>query len=514
MQNNSSKPMIRPYDINTLDSVLLKPTQLVHITNTMSALDRRILNLLAKYAKKNYNRDEHIVPIEQIRIDLGTLAKDTSYIIDSIERLAHNEYTINILGKVRGLDKTIMSLLSYVRILNGNVIYSFPKKVAEAFASPKIYAKLRLEEQLSLKSKHSLALWEFFNEVLSSTKNDKIQNYFVHIWDFAKLIGITDHNSEIIPTYKDNYRLNALVKKAISHINQVTDLTITFRTDGKGKSFRGYYFDCSKATSILLKDNHPQQIKFLDDDIDLINNLDDATMAIEITSLIKSLELDNTMINQLEETLGSRKVLHILNKYSAIARVNGAYNKDYQLLQQLIEYTSSDTEVSLVTEAPALSSDPHYPNPAVHSDTDKNHQAYSQQNLFGEGETYDSKEVANALQKFEKRKSKGHIANPKAYLEAIIENDRRDKINTRKVTTTAKSTLHKQLKNFNTKPYLNHFIDSLEIVGKSNEILHFSTSTDMQNLISEFMKDRMKYIPIIRDVLKDSSIADFEITIK
>lgn len=121
----------------------------------------------------------------------------------------------NLLGKDRQEEWGAFTLLSEVRIANGEIFYALPPSIKNALLNPRMYARINIAITKGLSSKHSLALYEVARDYV----NVSIPRMSVKV--FRNLMGVNDGQYE---DFSDLRR--RVIGPAVSEINAKTDLKI------------------------------------------------------------------------------------------------------------------------------------------------------------------------------------------------------------------------------------------------------------------------------------------------
>ncbi len=205
---------------------LLKHTAVIHVSNTLTLLQRKASNVLLKYALPRLSDDiTHTIPLSTVAQELGWAESSNSN--DELQNALRTLNTTQIEWNILGKDKRkkgwgVTTILSGAEIIDGKLHYRYDKGMREILASPTIYARLDMEIQKSFRSKHSLALWEFFVEALCSSREREIDTGYIELTNLRKLLAAVEE-------YYDNFKkLNQkILKPALQEINTVSDLLVS-----------------------------------------------------------------------------------------------------------------------------------------------------------------------------------------------------------------------------------------------------------------------------------------------
>lgn len=203
---------------------VIKHSAAIHISNTLSLVERKITNALLKNA---YN-DLRTKPVHQINISkLSSLigweqGNADNEIKDALKKLVETKVELNIFGKDKKREWGITTLLSEAKIKEGVCSYAYSSMLQELLYNPNIYARLDLQVQRNFRSKYSLALWEFLVDMLGSAKKQEIESDWIKVKDIRKLLDATE------AYYDQFFQFNQkIIKTAINEINRESDLLVS-----------------------------------------------------------------------------------------------------------------------------------------------------------------------------------------------------------------------------------------------------------------------------------------------
>lgn len=205
---------------------VIKHSAAIHSSNTLSLVERKITNALLKNA---YN-DLQTKPVHQINITTlfrligwGQGNADNE-IKNALTRLIETKVEFNIFGKDRKRVWGVTTLLSEAEIRNGVCSYAYSSMLKELLYNPNIYARLDLQIQRNFRSKYSLALWEFFVDILGAAKQHETVSDWISIDDIRRLLDVTESY------YDQFFQFNQkIIKTAISEINRESDLFVSVK---------------------------------------------------------------------------------------------------------------------------------------------------------------------------------------------------------------------------------------------------------------------------------------------
>lgn len=200
---------------------LIKASAAIQITNRLSLLQRKLGNALLKHAFNRLEDSEtHSVNLTLLADKIGFDSKNVEVLKDALTNLAKTSVEFNLMGKDKRPIWGISTVLSQAIIRDGVLFYSYPPFMRRALRHPDIYAKLNLTVQNGFRSKHALALWEFFTDYLGS-KREQCDTDFISIEQYRALLGVDPHD------YQDFRDFNKrLIKHPIQEINEISDIQV------------------------------------------------------------------------------------------------------------------------------------------------------------------------------------------------------------------------------------------------------------------------------------------------
>lgn len=243
---------------------LIKHTSAIHISNTISLIERKISNILLKKAFAHLSiKDKHSIHIKEIMYLLGW-STDNNYelIKNALKKLNITQIEWNILKKDKKNEWGVTTIISGVKVKNGICEYSYSPLLKDLMAIPNIYAKLNMAVQAKFNSKHSLALWEFLVEILCNTSNNCITTNWMELHIIRKILGVDGAKM-----YEEFKILNRdVLKKATSEINNISDIEIKCIYKRCGKKIIAIAFSVSRKQNFdyLLVDSGFSEMEGLD----------------------------------------------------------------------------------------------------------------------------------------------------------------------------------------------------------------------------------------------------------
>lgn len=279
---------------------LIKHTSAIHVSNTISMIDRKVSNILLKKAFPYLaTREQHSINIKEI-MALLEWSSDNNYelIKHSLKRLNSTQLEWNILKKDKKNEWGVSTIISGAKIKNGICEYSYSPLLRELLAMPNIYAKLNMVIQAKFNSKHSLALWEFLIEILCSANIDNVITNFINLTDLRNILGVSSAKM-----YDEFKILNRdVLKKAVAEINEISDINTKIITKKNGKKVVAIAFEISRKANF----SHP------------LLNIKEYDASPLSTNDPNSNDKKNSLITELVENFNFKysKAEEIYNKYS------------------------------------------------------------------------------------------------------------------------------------------------------------------------------------------------------
>lgn len=202
--------------------VLHKPTATIQISNPFTLYERKLLNTFMYYSQKNgsISDSEHDIPLSAVLEAVGWGdSKNLNHLKDCIRSLLSTVIEWNEFGEDRSAIWSACQFLSSGSISRGRVRFMINPKIVKELSRPTLYAKVQLLVQSRLTKKHSLVLYEYFQDKLG--RNRRIND--VPIQDLLDLLHL---NGETYLQWK--YFKRDILKPIVAEINRYTDLSVTF----------------------------------------------------------------------------------------------------------------------------------------------------------------------------------------------------------------------------------------------------------------------------------------------
>ena len=142
------------------ETVFLKPTGTVHITNSFSLIERKLLNVIVWHSQKHrFTSEEHSLPIRDVFYLLGLKESRNQDVIKSaIRTLLSTIIEWNILEADRAQEWGVCTFISSGKLVSGKLNYRLNPEIIEKINNPTLFAKIQLLIQSKFKKKHTLCL--------------------------------------------------------------------------------------------------------------------------------------------------------------------------------------------------------------------------------------------------------------------------------------------------------------------------------------------------------------------
>ncbi|WP_026332068.1 replication initiation protein [Thioalkalivibrio sp. ALE16] len=233
-------------------SILYKHSGVIHVSAALTALERRIYNVLLRHAQPRLKtEDRHSINLKSLAQRLEYRSRNRSHLVKSIESLHSKPVRFNILGKDRAHRDQWVAMQGYLLAEIGFgrddpdvCYYSFGPAMAKLLAEPSIYTRLSLDSQNRLRQKHAIALHEFYLDALPAhLRQIRLE---VAIDTYRELLCLTDRYSEykhlrsgvLKPAHQDiceNGDIDvAQVDQTLRH-NRVVSITIQIARKGRSR---------------------------------------------------------------------------------------------------------------------------------------------------------------------------------------------------------------------------------------------------------------------------------------
>lgn len=214
---------------------VIKSSWVIHISHELSLLQQKLWNILLAYAYDNLlKQDIHCIDVRILCFYLGK-NRSIQYLQKTLSELCEIE-SFNLINKTnpsrradgapqdeRKVTRNKFRLLSSAVIEDGICRYAFSNDLIPQLVNPPSYTKINLLMQSKFKSKYSLIIYELCKDYMHIDRTpmftlEKLKTY----------LGIAPHEYTIFKHF--NYKV---IKKSISEINKLSDLSIAVKFDVK-----------------------------------------------------------------------------------------------------------------------------------------------------------------------------------------------------------------------------------------------------------------------------------------
>lgn len=196
-----------------------KHPAIIHCSNTLSLLQRKISNALLFHAYKDLlTQEEYELSIAQLCHLICYYGKNYDVIKNALRGMIMTLIEWNLTDEKTGEeDWTASAILASVRIKKGKIIYAYSPRMRHLLYSPSMYAKINLLIQSRFRSNYGLALYEncVRYKGLASTK-------WFEMSLFRRLMGVPDDKYVIFRDFK-----RRVLDKAVEEINALSDIIVT-----------------------------------------------------------------------------------------------------------------------------------------------------------------------------------------------------------------------------------------------------------------------------------------------
>jgi len=292
---------------------LKKHVSIIHCSNSLSLLQRKISNVLLFHAYPFLQiQEEHKISIRELCSYLDYHGRNYDVIKQALKVLISTVVEWNLIeDKIEKEDWSASAILSSVNIKESICSYSYSPRMRQLLFSPTMYGKINLSIQSNFTSNYGLALYE------NCVRYRNLRRTKVFSLDmFRKLMGVSSEKYLIFRDFKKR-----IINKAVEEINTLSDLVITPNINKVGQKIISIYFDISEKNdcrylklpinSFIEKDRSHDEISsqasFVNDcmvgvvkNLKGIYSLNDAT----IEAIIKSYGIDKikNKMDQIEST--------------------------------------------------------------------------------------------------------------------------------------------------------------------------------------------------------------------
>lgn len=273
--------------------IIPKHSSSIGISNPLSALQKKVFNILIYKARNSDNSDEGIYSMSvnelKSRLGLPKSDKNNTHLKRQIEEIMRIVVKFDIFHKDRSNTWTAAPLLAGAQIKNGILRYSFSHFLKDKLLDPEIFTILDLIIIQGLSSKYSIALYENIKDFYD-TSFPKIPLEL-----FRELMGVEDDKYKKITDLKKR-----VIETSVNEINEKTDLEIRYELVKEGRVYKYIKFSAKPSKNMDIT-------KFIED----MNNKIESFNKIFASSQISLQERDNLLIYTFQS-------IHFNNKTSKI----------------------------------------------------------------------------------------------------------------------------------------------------------------------------------------------------
>ncbi len=226
---------------------LKKHVGLIHSTNKLSLLERKIANALLYYAYNDLlTKNEHSIHISSLCILIGYNSKDDKTIKKALMSLMSTVLEWNLLEKDKQEEKSVWvasTMLADAKIEGPICTYSYSNRMRELCYHPEFYGQLDMQALAMFKSTYGLALYENCIRYQSIS-----QTPWFDITVYRKLMGVSRDKYAV---FRDLNR--RVIKPAVAEVNQHSPINIKPEFKKGGRAIVAIRFQVSKrsATQML-----------------------------------------------------------------------------------------------------------------------------------------------------------------------------------------------------------------------------------------------------------------------
>ncbi|MEI8055112.1 MAG: replication initiation protein [bacterium] len=319
---------------------LKKHVSIIHCSNSLSLLQRKISNILLFHAYPVLRaQEEHKIAIRELCNHLEYRGYNYDAIKQAIKTLISTVIEWNVFGdNTEEEDWTASSILASVNIKGAVCTYAYSHRMKQLLYSPTMYGKINLSIQSNFTSSYGLALYE------NCARYRNLPRTKVFPLDiFRKIMGVSNEKYLVFRDLK-----RRVINKAVEEVNTLSDLIVKPNINKVGQKIISIYFDISekdKKNKLLLSGNvekeSPVICKLVEEHF--INNANNADIIIE--KLKNIYFLNSITIEVLIKKYGTRKIEEKLKQIESMPSfVDGkilnlagflidALKKDYMILK-------------------------------------------------------------------------------------------------------------------------------------------------------------------------------------
>lgn len=324
------------------EKVVRKHVAIIHAYSMMSALQRKIFNVLLYEAyhavDKKEDRDSVFIecrmPLSALSKEIHFKSNNIQYLKESIDEMASLKIEWNLL---KDRVPTNISFLN-LRVLQGSPTFykdgvfnfSFHKIILELLNSPSIYGTIDLNVQSKFDSKYGHALYENASRLVNLQK-EKI----IELDLFKKICCVQENKYESMRELRRN-----VITKAVEEVNDLAGFTVKIediKENNKIVAFKLDVNDKKKITKFhLKKENHNDRDKIVEAITLAFGNIKGQVL----DSILRSYP-DTYILEKISYTKSHAKKEHT-NLYPAAYFISALKN-DYQSSEKNIPKNNENT---------------------------------------------------------------------------------------------------------------------------------------------------------------------------
>ncbi|MDB9529074.1 replication initiation protein [Oscillatoria sp. CS-180] len=247
MHDQDSKTLTIPQFIN-------KPTAAVHIRNSYTATERKLLNIcLYEGINNSFSSDFYYIQVWETLQLLGCeKSKNSAWLKNELfESLRKKPIRWNVFKKDRRLQEWTCSFLSaYIDDPGaGRIGFQFNPVIVRHFQQRQLYSKLFLQIQAPIKSAYALSLYEFLNDELHRHRAHR-RDLLVSLEDLRTLFDLKEGQYTEFKHFN-----NQAIKPAFLEINTHTDISIKSQQIRERRRVSGLQLNIQRRKNFQLSFN-------------------------------------------------------------------------------------------------------------------------------------------------------------------------------------------------------------------------------------------------------------------
>jgi len=270
----------------TPDKRLKKANEVIHISNKLTLLERKLFNALLWSAYPDLlKKRKHRISRKELGKIVGFDSNDTKLLKDALRRLRETEIEW-VTTSGTNEDWTTSGFIASGRLTKGICEFSFSAHLQDLLYHPRFYTRFFLEIQRRLSSYQTLALYENckrFQRVKSTGWID------VDMW--RKLLGV-----DKLPSYANFKVFNSrVIKRSVEEINKHADISLKVEYRRESRKVSAIRFKISPNTQPTLFET-PEERDDLEDRYNAIVSAMDETQIKQLEEKFKEEILKDSII--------------------------------------------------------------------------------------------------------------------------------------------------------------------------------------------------------------------------